>query len=140
MNALFSDGPTKNNTRRGWVFYDAECAFCTSLILRIGPALLRRGFHCAALQDGWVALALGIPREELLSDLRLRTARGEILNGADAIVYLSQFIWWAWPMYAFAQIPSPRELLRVAYRWIAARRHCSAAAALDGARHAKPAR
>jgi predicted DCC family thiol-disulfide oxidoreductase YuxK len=125
MNALFSDGPTGHNARRrGWVFYDADCAFCTSLARRLEPMLLRRGFHCAALQEPWVGIVLGLPREELLSEFRVRLASGEVLGGADALLHLARHIWWAWPLYALARIPSPRDLMRAAYRAIAARRHC----------------
>ena len=67
MNALFSDVSPRNGARRrGWVFYDGGCAFCTSLARCLEPALLRRGFHCAALQEPWVAILLGLSREELL--------------------------------------------------------------------------
>ena len=125
MNALFSDASSANGTRRrGWVFYDAECAFCTSLARWLEPTLLRRGFHCVALQEHWVAIVLGLPREELLRELRVRTANGEVLGGADALLHLARHIWWAWPLYALAQIPSPRDLMRAADRLIAARRQC----------------
>jgi predicted DCC family thiol-disulfide oxidoreductase YuxK len=125
MNALFSDGPTRHNARsRGWVFYDAECSFCTSLARRLEPMLLRRGFHCAGLQEPWVGLVLGLRGEELLSEFRVRKASGEVLGGADALLHLARHIWWAWPLYALGRIPSPRDLLRAAYRWFAARRHC----------------
>jgi predicted DCC family thiol-disulfide oxidoreductase YuxK len=125
MNALFSDVSSANGTRhRGWVFYDADCAFCTSLARWLEPMLLRRGFHCATLQEPWVAIVLGLSREELLSELRVRTSNSEVLGGADALLHLARHIWWAWPLYALAQIPSPRDLMRAAYRSIAARRHC----------------
>lgn len=125
MHALFSDGTSTNGQRnRGWVFYDADCAFCTSLARWLEPTLLRRSFHCAALQEHWVAIVLGLPREELLNELRVRTANGEVLGGANALLHLARHIWWAWPLYALGRIPSPRDLLRAAYRWFAARRHC----------------
>jgi predicted DCC family thiol-disulfide oxidoreductase YuxK len=128
MNALLSDGPTRNHARRGWVFFDAECSFCTSLARRLEPVLLRRGFHCAALQEPWVAIVLGLRREELLSEFRVRTANGEVLGSADALLHLARHIWWAWPLYALSRIPSPRDLFRAAYRRLAVRRHCHAAA------------
>ncbi len=125
MYALFSDvSPGYKTHRRGWVFFDGDCAFCTSLARRIEPMLLRRGFHCAMLQEPWVGYVLGLSREELLTELRVRTATGAILGGADALIYVARHIWWAWPIYALAQIPSPRDLLRAAYRWFAGRRHC----------------
>lgn len=125
MNALFSDASPKNGTRRGWVFYDAGCVFCTSLARWLEPALLRCGFHRAALQEPWAAIVLGLSREELLTELRVRTANGKILGGADALIFVARHIWWAWPIYALAQIPSPRDCFRAAYRWFAARRHCA---------------
>ena len=137
MNALFSDGQTKNHTRRGWVFYDADCTFCTSLARRLEPTLLRRGFHCGALQEPWVGIVLGLPREELLREFRVRTANSEVLGGADALLHLARHIWWAWPLYALAQIPSPRDLLRAAYRWFAARRHCAGVSGLPSGRIAQ---
>jgi predicted DCC family thiol-disulfide oxidoreductase YuxK len=127
MNALLSDVLPARKAHRGWVFYDADCAFCTSLARRLEPMLLRRGFHCAALQEPWVALVLGLSREELLTELRVRTAAGEIHGGADALLHVARHIWWAWPLYALGRIPSPRDLFRAAYRWFAVRRHCLAA-------------
>ncbi len=126
MNSLFSDASPKNGTRRGWVFYDSDCAFCTSLARRLEPMLLCRGFHCAALQEPWAAIVLGLSREELLTELRVRTATGKILGGADALLYVARYIWWAWPLFALAQIPSPRDCFRAAYRWFAEQRHCVA--------------
>ena len=125
MNALFSDVPAKSNARRrGWVFYDADCAFCTSLVRGLEPTLLRRGFHCSPLQDRWVALALGISREELLKEMRVWTRKRELLRGADALVYLAGRIWWAWPLYALGRLPCLRGAIHAAYRSMAARRNC----------------
>ena len=124
MRTLLSDALPKHEARHGWVFYDADCAFCTTLARRLEPTLLRRGFHCGALQEPWVGIVLGLSREELFRELRVRSARGEVLGGADALLHLARHIWWAWPLYALGQIPSPRDLLRAGYRWFAARRHC----------------
>ena len=123
MHALLSDALTGTKSR-GWVFYDADCSFCTSLARRFEPMLLRRGFHCAALQEPWVGIVLGLPRAELLSELRVRTADGEVLGGADALLHVARYIWWAWPLYALGRIPSPRDLFRAAYQNFAAQRHC----------------
>lgn len=138
MNALFSDALPENGTRRrGWVFYDADCAFCTSLARRLEPTLLRRGFHCAALQEPWVAIVLGLPCEELLTALRIRTSGGKVHGGADALIQVARHIWWAWPLYALAQIPSPRELMRAAYHWLAVRRHCAGVSGVPSGRIAQ---
>lgn len=140
MHSLFTEISERNGRRpAGWLFFDADCAFCSELARWLEPALLRRGFHCSPLQDRWVAFALDLPREELLREMRVWTPRRELIGGADAAVYLAGLIWWAAPLFAAAQIPSLRALLRAAYRWFAARRRCSAVpAVLAGTRRAKP--
>jgi predicted DCC family thiol-disulfide oxidoreductase YuxK len=57
--------------------------------------------------------------------MRLLLADGRVLGGADVVVYLARHIWWAWPLYLFAQVPGARRLLWGMYRWIAAHRHCT---------------
>jgi hypothetical protein len=39
-------------------------------------------------------------------------------------LYVARFIWWTLPLRCLAALPGGVELLRHAYRWIAARRHC----------------
>ena len=56
--------------------------------------------------------------------MELVKSDGRILGGADAVVELARRVWWGWPLWVFAQAPGSRPLLRAAYRWIAARRHC----------------
>jgi predicted DCC family thiol-disulfide oxidoreductase YuxK len=124
MSTVFTDRAASGR-RCGWVFYDANCAFCTGLALWLEPTLLRRGFHCSPLQDRWVALALGIAREELAREFRVWTRRRELLSGADAIVFLAGEIWWAWPVFMLAKLPGLRSVVHAAYRWMAVRRNCS---------------
>jgi predicted DCC family thiol-disulfide oxidoreductase YuxK len=62
----------------------------------------------------------------LWSELRLLTADGRTRCGADAVLYLARHIGWAWPLWALAQLPGMRCVTRVAYRWIAAHRYCTA--------------
>ncbi len=56
--------------------------------------------------------------------MELVTSDGKILGGADAVIELAGQIWWGWPLWALAQIPGSRPLLRALYRGIAARRYC----------------
>jgi predicted DCC family thiol-disulfide oxidoreductase YuxK len=110
---------------RGWIFFDRDCAICTSLACRFRRPLEKRGFGLAGLQDPRVQSLLNLPREELLREMRVATAEGKIYGGADAIVYLARQIWWAWPLYAAAKLPGVPRILDVCYRWFADHRTCS---------------
>src|SRR5206468_12632671 len=59
-----------------------------------------------------------------LEEMRLLTADGRAIGGADAVVFLARQIWWAWPFAALAQSPAMHKLLDRGYRWIAAHRNC----------------
>jgi predicted DCC family thiol-disulfide oxidoreductase YuxK len=119
---------SKGRHAAGWLFYDFECRFCLAVARAIAPILAPRGFAFAPLQDPRVAGLLGMPQEELLREMRVLSAEGKHYGGADAVVYLTRQVWWAWPLYAFAQLPGVTPVLRAAYRRVAARRKCAAAA------------
>ena len=110
---------------RGWVFFDRDCSVCTSLARRFRRPLETRGFGLAALQDPRVQALLNLPPEDLLREMRVATAEGEIYGGAGAIVYLARQIWWAWPLYAAAKLPGVPLILDACYRWFADHRTCS---------------
>ena len=109
----------------GWVFFDGECPFCISLVRRFLPVLAPRGFGLAPLQDPRVQELLALPAGDLLREMRALTPDGRVFGGADAVIWLAKGIWWAWPLYALAQLPGMRAALRAAYRWVAARRNCN---------------
>lgn len=111
--------------RAGWIFFDADCSFCTALARRFGGALEPRGFGLAPLQDPRVPELLALLPGQLLLELRVLTSDGKQFGGADAIVYLASCIWWAWPVYAFAKLPGMLKVLRAGYRWVATRRSCA---------------
>jgi predicted DCC family thiol-disulfide oxidoreductase YuxK len=110
---------------RGWVLFDRDCTICTSQARRFRPTFEKRGFGLAALQDPRVAALLALPPEDLLREMRVVTSEGEIHGGADAIVYLARQVWWAWPLYAAAQLPGVPRILDAGYRWFADHRPCS---------------
>ncbi len=130
MISLCSEITDTKGTRaaRGWVFFDRDCPVCTSLARRFGPALESRGFGLAALQDPRVQALLALPPAELLREMRVATSDGKIYGGASAIVYLARQIWWAWPLFAAAQMPGAMRLLNAGYRWFAEHRTCSSGA------------
>src|SRR6266568_33757 len=110
---------------RGWVFFDRDCIVCTSLARRFRRTFEKRGFGLAALQDPRVAALLALPSDQLLREMRVVTSKGDIHGGANAIVYLARQIWWAWPLFAAAQIPGVLRILDIGYRWFADHRQCA---------------
>jgi predicted DCC family thiol-disulfide oxidoreductase YuxK len=111
---------------RGWVFFDAECSFCSAWARRMRRTLESRGFGLAPLQSPRVRALLNIPEEGLLREMRLLTADGTVLGGADVLLHLARNIWWAWPVFALAHLPGVRRLLASAYRSFARNRNCIA--------------
>jgi|SRR5215470_14113185 len=120
----YTDG--KGRHARGWLFFDAECGFCTRIARWLAPILARRGLGVAPLQDPRVSALLGLSRSELLREMRFLLSDGTQYGGADAVVAVAGEIWWARPLVWVARIPGMMEALRVGYRWIAARRSCAA--------------
>lgn len=121
---------TDKNIRNAYVCYDAHCPYCTALGLRLEKTLAARGFILLPLQTPWVMRRLGLHPNERPAEMKVFTRENAILGGADAVVYVAQRIWWACPLFAFARIPGAMRVLRAAYRWIAARRTCTAATCL----------
>ena len=121
----YTDG--KGRHARGWLFFDAECGFCTKFARWLEPKLLRRGMAVAALQDPRVSALLGMSREELLLELRFLFSDGTHYGGADAVVAVAREIVWARPLVWFSMIPGMMNVLHAGYRRIAAQRSCAAA-------------
>ncbi len=121
----FTDG--KGRHARGWLFFDADCRFCTRIARWLAPILERRGLALAPLQDPRVGALLGLSRNELLRELRFVLSDGSQSGGADAVLALAREIWWARPMVWLGQLPGMTEVLRAGYRSIALRRSCAAA-------------
>ncbi|HTQ60843.1 MAG TPA: DCC1-like thiol-disulfide oxidoreductase family protein [Candidatus Solibacter sp.] len=116
----------KGRHARGWLFFDAECAFCTRIARWLAPILGRRGLDLAPLQDPRVGALLGISRQELLREMRLLLSDGKQFGGADAVVAVAREIWWARPLAWFARGPGMMDLLRRGYSWQAGSRNCAA--------------
>ena len=118
---------TKGRHARGWLFFDAECKFCTRIARWLAPVMERRGMALAPLQDPRVVALLGMRHDELMKEMQFLMSDGRRSGGADAAVELAREIWWAAPLVWFSKIPGGMEILRKGYRWIAARRKCAAA-------------
>jgi len=121
----FTDG--KGRHARGWLFFDAECGFCTRIARWLAPILQRRRLGVAPLQDARVGALLGLPAADLIREMRVLLGDGRQYGGADACVALAREIGWARPLVWVARIPGMMKWLRWAYRLIAERRSCAAA-------------
>jgi predicted DCC family thiol-disulfide oxidoreductase YuxK len=125
LTSEFTD--TKSRHARGWLFYDADCHFCIKIARAVAPTLIKRGFALAPLQDPRVSALLGLSQSELLLEMRLLMSNGQQTGGAEAAIALAHEIWWARPLVWLSRLPGMMQLMRRAYRWIAAHRKCAAA-------------
>jgi predicted DCC family thiol-disulfide oxidoreductase YuxK len=108
---------------RGWILYDADCPMCRDMMRRFEKTFSSRGFAFAPLQ-------LELKSRTRPTEMRVRTSDGVEFGGADAVVYLAEFVWWARPLRWFARLPGARALLDQIYQGIAARRSCDSGACL----------
>jgi len=109
---------------QGVVLYDGQCGFCSRWVKYWAGTLARSGFEIASLDEPWVAERLRMPHEELLTDIRLLTAGGQLISGADVYLYVTRRIWWAWPFYAIFSLPGFNRLMHAGYRRFARNRYC----------------
>lgn len=112
----------------GWILYDDSCGICRRWVLFWEKTLQRRGFEIAPLQAGWVRGKLGMDEAELVQDLRLLLAGGELISGADTYRYAIKRIWWALPLYWFSVAPVGRRVFDFCYRKFADNRLKASAA------------
>jgi predicted DCC family thiol-disulfide oxidoreductase YuxK len=111
----------------GWLFFDAECDFCTRIARWLAGPMERRGLALAPLQDPRVAALLGLSREELLSAIRVVLEDGTQYSGADAVLAIARRLGWATPLMWLSRFPGMMHAIRAGYRRVARHRKCSAA-------------
>jgi len=109
---------------RGWVFYDWECSVCQRFVKRFGALLKRNGFYTCPLQEEWVTPTTGLPREEMMLEMKLVLKNGEIFGGADAFFRMMRDIWWTRPAWWISRLPGMTGVSRAAYSWFARNRYC----------------
>jgi predicted DCC family thiol-disulfide oxidoreductase YuxK len=117
---------SKGRHARGWLFYDAECDFCTRISRWLAWPMKRRGVGVAPLQDPRVGALLGISPEELLRAVRFLAPDGSHHSGADAFLVLANEIWWLCPLVWLSRIPGGKAALDTGYAWVARKRKCNA--------------
>jgi predicted DCC family thiol-disulfide oxidoreductase YuxK len=123
-----SAGDRAAGPARGWLAYDAECPFCSRTARRVEGMIARRGYAIIPLQTPWVQERLGLRPGDPLREMVVLTNDGRRLGGVAAALHLARFIWWAWPVRAFATLPGALVLLRRIYARVAAHRSCGAGA------------
>src|SRR5260221_346157 len=99
----YTDG--KGRHAKGWLFFDAECGFCTRIARWIAPILGRRGMAVAPLQDPRVGALLGMNREALLMELRFLLSDGKQYGGAAAVAPVARPSLSGRPRPSFGKIP-----------------------------------
>lgn len=115
---------SKTEKIQGTVYFDAACGICQAGVRWFGRPFVKRGYRFRALQSPEAQAALNLKPGELPDEVKLVTADGRTLGGADMIVYLARFVWWSWPLHAFSRFPGVLPILRRLYRHIADNRHC----------------
>src|SRR5262245_6223295 len=117
----------KERSARGWLFFDADCRFCTRTARWLAPILRRRGLGVAPLQDPRVGALLGMSRRQLLKELRFLRSDGTHSGGVNAVLAVAREIWWMRPLIWLSALPGAGPLFDAGYKRIASRRKCGAA-------------
>ena len=113
-----------NTEVQGIVLYDGHWGFCSRWGKYWEKTLARHGFEISSLDGPGVAERLKMPYDELVTDIRLLTADGGLISGADVYLSVTRRIWWAWPFSAIFNLPGFNRLIRIGYRWFAQNRYC----------------
>lgn len=92
---------TVSQPQAGYVLYDGCCGFCYRWVHLWKGVIERRGFALKDLQSAWADGSLPIKQNRLLDDILVLTRSGEIVSGADAYLYVTRRIWWAWPFFRY---------------------------------------
>ena len=107
-----------------WLLYDASCPFCTSGAHVFKTSLEKRDCKIKPLQDYTVMKLLNIQKNDDLPEMKVIGANRKVYGGAKAVVYLSQKIWWAKPIWALSHLPLIMDILDYIYEQIAKKRYC----------------
>ena len=116
----------KGRHARGWLFFDADCGFCTRIARSIAPILAKHNLGVAPLQDPRVGELLGMSSHELLREIRFLHCDGTHFGGADAVLEVAKEIWWWRPLVWMSKIPGMMRVFHAGYHWVAAQRSCAA--------------
>jgi predicted DCC family thiol-disulfide oxidoreductase YuxK len=107
VNTEITDNTDKTG---GLIYYDATCSFCSGWAGALEHLLARWDFTFA-------------PLETASDEMVVEFFDGRRYGGADAILAIVSSVWWLRPLTLPAKLPGVMPLLRMMYRFIAARRH-----------------
>src|ERR1700733_4138562 len=109
--------PEATFPREGWTLYDGRCGFCLRWVHLWQKVVERRGFAVRDLQSASADRLLQIPEENLLDDVQVLTRSGTLESGANAYLYVSRKIWWAWPFYAIFHFSGFNSICQASIRF-----------------------
>jgi predicted DCC family thiol-disulfide oxidoreductase YuxK len=112
------------NESIGWIFYDAECAFCVRVMNRCNNLFARRGFCWLSIQTPGMSERLGIDELSLGEEMKVLLADERVVGGVDAWALLFRSVWWLWPLGALLSLPGVHWLGVRFYHLIAINRYC----------------
>jgi predicted DCC family thiol-disulfide oxidoreductase YuxK len=116
---------TDNEKFNGWVLYDGDCHLCTGMARSFRRLLAGRHFELLPLQTPWVRTRLALSDSQLLDEMRFLRPDGKFFGGANALLEIARYFWWAWPLRQLGCIPPVTKMLRAGYRWVAKNRDCA---------------
>ena len=117
---------SKGRHARGWLFFDAECEFCTRIARWLRDPMKRRGLAATPLQDPRVAPLLGLSPDQLRRAIRFVLTDGQRYVGAEAVLAVVREVWWSPPLAFLSKVPGALLVMHAGYRWAARRRRCPA--------------
>jgi predicted DCC family thiol-disulfide oxidoreductase YuxK len=106
-----------------WVLYDATCPFCISGINIFKASLDKNNCKVQPLQNKHILKILNVDNDDF-PEMKVIGDDRKLYGGARAIVYLSEKIWWAKPLWALSHIPLTLNIMDYVYKLIANTWHC----------------
>jgi predicted DCC family thiol-disulfide oxidoreductase YuxK len=106
---------------RGWIFYDAHCPSCRTVIKLFGGILARRGYEWEPLQTPDVANRLGLSEAALLEEMKLQLSDDRVVGAIDSWIVLFHSVWWLWPLGFLLSLPGFHAVGQACYRRVARR-------------------
>ena len=100
----------------GTLYFDGDCHLCTRGVTRLKAWLAKRGVAIEPFPSG--------PGIAPPAEMRLHCCDGRELGGADAALAVVGARGLGKLLARVGRLPGIFALLNVAYRWVAARRHC----------------
>ncbi|MDX1964801.1 MAG: DUF393 domain-containing protein [Pirellulales bacterium] len=106
------------------VIYDGECRFCQAQVARIHAWDGRGRLAFVSLHDPLVAQRWPqLTHQQLMAEMHLVTAAGQIYRGAQSLRYLTRRLPWLWWLAPALHIPGTLPLWNWLYGLVARNRY-----------------